>query len=251
MKKFISLILVLAICMGSFQPIVLAENSSEDSNKDNPQKEIDQSTYDALGLIMNEDEAYNSLTPPYSTTRKTPVFTGSEVYLASNNGYGGGVYTLRDGLDRMNLGIKTDRQDDYGQLSGAYEFYGISNSGIKAKHGNTPGGYLSSNRGSNVITKTGGNGHFDGIYATSVAFNGGDDKDNYVAELRAHGITKKIEVVILKIDKDGTKYWIRDLTPTSKLNYFDRRYIQELDAMFEIEAADVNGDGVDRLLRRI
>ena len=103
-----------------------------------------------------------------------------------------------------------------------------------------------------------------------------DGKTNYVAELRVHGdkvfspagwksiktvidgkeYRGKIDVNIFKIAADGTRYSIATLTPTLNKNstysdgllYFIRRYQQELDAMFEIEKADLNGDGFEDLL---
>ena len=96
------------------------------------------------------------------------------------NGRDGNVYTVRDGLNRIEGNYGADISDSGGGLNGAYSFYGIS-SGISAKNGGTLGSALSSNRGSNVMTKAGND--FSGLYATSVAFNGGDGKDNYVAEL--------------------------------------------------------------------
>lgn len=57
---------------------------------------------------------------------------------------------------------------------------------------------------------------------------------------------------IFKIAADGTRSSVATLTPTLNKNstygngllYFIRRYQQELDAMFEIEKADLNGDGL-------
>ena len=124
---------------------------------------------------------------------------------------------------------------------------------------------MGSNKGENVLASE-GNG-FNGIYATSVALDGGDGKDNYVAELRAYGNTShtayggkndyagKLEVVIFKIGDDGSRTEAVTLTPkldassffTNSLAYMTRRYVQELDAYFEIEAGDLNGDGLDDL----
>lgn len=264
MKKLTSLMLVLAICTGLFQPMAIAADSALGSSGASKTKNIDQGTYDALGLTLSEEDTYDDLAPPYSTTGKMSAFTASGVYLASN-GSSGNIYTLRDGLNRMSLsqGVRTDRSDDYGQLSGSYSFYGISSSKINSKNGNTTGSQLSGNA-SNIIAKA-VNG-FSGIYATSVAFDGGEGKDNYVAELRAYGNDSKtwvdgsnrkgaIEVEIYKIAEDGSWNWQRTLHPTLNssmvtgdvLSYFTRRYVQELDAVFEIEAADVNGDGKDEI----
>lgn len=258
-KRILSLLLCCCMVLGLLPvPALAAESDSGSSTT--ASKEIDQSTYDALGLTLDAEAAASALTAPYSTTQSIAAFTASEVYVAANGAIGN-VYALRNGLDRMDSG-EADISDDYGNLDGAYAFYGTSRD-IKEKNGGTTGSKLSSNQG-NVMAKTGSD--FNGIYATSVAFNGGDGKDNYVAELRAYGnnetttvngksVKGKIEIKIYKIGANGVRTHQRTLSPTLNdsmaygdvLSYFTRSYVQELDALFEIKAADVDGDGKDEL----
>lgn len=253
----------LALCMVStFLPVIPFAKAEEGGTATAgvAEKEIDQNTYDAMGLTLDAEKDASTLTAPYSTNTPTQAFTASEIYVASN-GSKNNVYTLRNGFDRMET-RNADRSDDYGNLDGAYSFYGISDDDIKAKNGNTLGSKLTSNRGGNVLAKT-GNG-FAGIYATSVAFAGGDNKDNYVAELRAYGNSVNengkngaIKIHLFKMESNGSRTEAGTLDPTSVSNasiyfndtysYMTRRYVQDLDALFEIKAADTDGDGKDEL----
>lgn len=229
------------------------------------QREIDSATYKDLNLNLTVDESEAAV--PYSETNITSLVTGNEIYVESN-GRNGNVYTVRDGFDRWQsrgevFGRDSDIRDDWGNLDGAYDYYDISPN-IKGSKGGTIGSKLSSNRG-NSLSK--GNAEFSGIYATSVSFDGGDDKENYVAELRAYGFDDtctfngntlhgKIEVVIMKVSASGSRSVVKRFSPTitqnnvygDRLSYFTRVYAQDMDALFEIEKADVDGDGLDDLL---
>lgn len=257
-KRILSLLLVVAMILPMMMVLSRTEVSAATS-----EKEIDQSTYDALGLnlLTDEEAAANSVTAPYKEEGTSTLFAASEVYVGMNAA-SGNSYTLRDGFDRMDA---SDHDDTENEHSGAYAFYGGSPSDINADNGNTVDSGLSSNSGDNVLAKT-GNG-FSGIYATSVALNGGDGKDNYVAELRAYGENEetqyngstkkgKVSVLVFKIGDDGSRTEVASLTPKAddscfyddRFSYFTRRYLQELDAYFEIEAGDINGDGLDDLV---
>ena len=258
-KRILSILLTAALVLPMLPVItlpVMAAGASE--------KEIDQSTYEALGLSLyaDEDAAADSVTAPFKEDGVATSIAAREVYVAMNAAHGN-RYTLRDGLDTVdNTGQIHDNTRD--QHSGAYAFYGGSPSSIKAENGNTVSSGLSSNSADNVLASQ-SNG-FSGIYATSVALDGGDGKDNYVAELRAYGKDKSInynghnysgtlEVAVFKIGDDGSRIQVDTLTPvidasscyTNSLAYMTRRYVQELDAYFEIEAGDINGDGLDDL----
>ncbi|WP_458862591.1 InlB B-repeat-containing protein [Acidaminobacterium chupaoyuni] len=252
-KRSISLLLCLTMVF-SLLPGLSPRAAAADTAKG---KEIDQSTYDAMGLTLDADAAAKELTAPYSTTQTTQAFSAREVYVAAN-GASGNRYTLRDGFDRMET-RNADISDGSGNLDGAYGFYGISSGDINLENGNSLGSKLSSNRGGNVLANT--NNEFSGIYATSVAFNGGEGKDNYVAELRAYGNNQttgskkgKIEVAVFKIHDNGYRERVSTLNPIltnqsygDVLSYMTRRYVQELDALFEIKALDRDGDGKDEL----
>ena len=256
-KRILSVLLTMAMVLSMLPvmgPAVLAAGTAE--------KEIDQSTYEALGLNLYSDEnaAADSVTAPFKEDGVATSIAAREVYVALNAAHGN-RYTLRDGLDTVDPNIHDNTRD---QHSGAYAFYGGSPSSIKAENGSTVSSGLSSNKGENVLASQ-GNG-FNGIYATSVALDGGDGKDNYVAELRAYGDTTKttynskeygggLKVVVFQIGDDGSRTEAATLTPklndssvySNSVAYLTRRYVQELDAYFEIEAGDLNGDGLDDL----
>ncbi len=260
MKKRLLSALLAAAMIISMIPVITLPAAAEEKSAE---KEIDQSTYEALGLNLyaDEDAAADSVTAPFKEDGVATSIAAREVYVALNAAHGN-RYTLRDGLDTVNPYIHDNTRD---QHSGAYAFYGGSPSSIKAGNGNTVSSGLSSNKGENVLASQGND--FNGIYATSVALDGGDGKDNYVAELRAYGNTSytshggkddyagKLEVVVFKIGDDGSRTEAATLTPklddssfySNNLAYMTRRYVQELDAYFEIEAGDLNGDGLDDL----
>ena len=249
-----------------------AADSSKKTGKTVVETEIDESTYKALGLSTDIDKSKAAV--PYDKDNISTFAEVNEVYVAANGNYRN-KYTVRDGFDR--IGDFKDRttkvNSSLGNLYGAYGFYDLGKDNVKVEHGGSGDSNISSNMG-NVLKKD-SNG-FNGLYATSVAFDGGDGKTNYVAELRVHGdkvfspagwksiktvidgkeYRGKIDVNIFKIAADGTRYSIATLTPTLNKNstysdgllYFIRRYQQELDAMFEIEKADLNGDGFEDLL---
>lgn len=249
-----------------------AADSSKKTGKTVVETEIDESTYKALGLSTDIDKSKAAV--PYDKDNISTFAEVNEVYVAANGNYRN-KYTVRDGFDR--IGDFKDRttkvNSSLGNLYGAYGFYDLGEDNVKVEHGGSRDSNISSNMG-NVLKKD-SNG-FNGLYATSVAFDGGDGKTNYVAELRVHGdkvfspagwksiktvidgkeYRGKIDVNIFKIAADGTRYSIATLTPTLNKNstysdgllYFIRRYQQELDAMFEIEKADLNGDGFEDLL---
>ena len=177
-KRLLSLLLAAAMLASMLPAMTLPALAAETT-----EKEIDQSTYEALGLNLysNEEVAANSVTAPFKEDGVATSIAAREVYVALNAAHGN-RYTLRDGLDKVDPYTHDNTRD---QHSGAYAFYGGSPSSIKAENGNTVSSGLSSNKGENVLASQ-GNG-FNGIYATSVALDGGDGKDNYVAELRAYG----------------------------------------------------------------
>lgn len=249
-----------------------AADRSKKTGKTVVETEIDESTYKALGLSTDIDKSKAAV--PYDKDNISTFAEVNEVYVAANGNYRN-KYTVRDGFDR--IGDFKDRttkvNSSLGNLYGAYGFYDLGEDNVKVEHGGSGDSNISSNMG-NVLKKD-SNG-FNGLYATSVAFDGGDGKTNYVAELRVHGdkafspagwksiktvidgkeYRGKIDVSIFKIAADGTRSSIATLTPTLNKNstygdgllYFIRRYQQELDAMFEIEKADLNGDGFEDLL---
>ena len=261
-KRGISLTLTAALLLSMLPQIVLPKAAAANI----PEREIDSSTYAALGLSLNAEDKGASLTAPYSKKHVSQAFTASEVYVAAS-GSQANRYLIRDGFDRMETNNRDSAiggSDVKGNLDGAYIRYAVNGYGLGlGKYGNTYASKLSSNS-SNLTDYN--NNDFSGIYATSTAFNKGDGKDNYVAELRAYGRGEKttigskkydgkFEFALFKVDDNGKRSSAGTLSPTATaemtygdgMAYFTRRYVQEMDAIMDVAAADVNGDGKDEL----
>ncbi len=265
-KRGISLTLTAALLLSMLPQIVLPKAAAANT----PEREIDSSTYAALGLSLNAEDKGASLTAPYSKKHVSQAFTASEVYVAAS-GSQANRYLIRDGFDRMETNNRDsavwdgdNKSNVQGNLDGAYIRYAVNGYGLGlGKYGNTYASKLSSN--SRNLTDY-NNNDFSGIYATSTAFNKGDGKDNYVAELRAYGRGEKttigskkydgkFELALFKVDDNGKRSPAGTLSPIATaemtygdgMAYFTRRYVQEMDAIMDVAAADVNGDGKDEL----
>ena len=274
-RRVLSLLMVLTMCLTLLPTSVLAIETKNGGNDTASSKEIDSSTYEALGLSLNAEDKGASLTAPYSKTHISQAFTASEIY-TSVRGSNGSKYMIRDGFDRMETNNRdsavydgSDKSNVKGNLDGAYIRYGVSDSGLSSNKGNTYDSKLSSN---NSNMRDYGSSGFYGIYATSTAFNRGDGKDNYIAELRATSgrsltgqSTKttvdgtdyygRLYVAVYKIDENGKRTDAGTMSPTvnkemtygSDMAYLNRRYVQELDSILEVAAADVDGGGKDEI----
>ena len=267
-KRGISLTLTAALLLSMLPQIVLPKAAAANI----PEREIDSSTYAALGLSLNAEDKGASLTAPYSKEHVSQAFTASEVYVAAS-GSQANRYLIRDGFDRMETNNRDsavwDGDDHHksnvqGNLDGAYIRYAVNGYGLGlGKYSNTYASKLSSN--SRNLTDYNDNG-FSGIYATSTAFSKGDGKDNYVAELRAYGRGEKttigskkydgkFELALFKVNDNGKRSPADTLSPIATaemtygdgMAYFTRRYVQEMDAIMDVAAADMNGDGKDEL----
>ena len=265
-KRGISLTLTAALLLSMLPQIVLPKAAAANI----PEREIDSSTYAALGLSLNAEDKGASLTAPYSKKHVSQAFTASEVYVAAS-GSQANRYLIRDGFDRMETNNRDsavwdgdNKSNVQGNLDGAYIRYAVNGYGLGlGKYGNTYASKLSSN--SRNLTDY-NNNDFSGIYATSTAFNKGDGKDNYIAELRAYGRGEKttigskkydgkFELALFKVNDNGKRSPAGTLSPTATaemtygdgMAYFTRRYVQEMDAIMDVAAADVNGDGKDEL----
>lgn len=265
-KRGISLTLTAALLLSMLPQIVLPKAAAANI----PEREINSSTYAALGLSLNAEDKGASLTAPYSKKHVSQAFTASEVYVAAS-GSQANRYLIRDGFDRMETNNRDsavwdgdNKSNVQGNLDGAYIRYAVNGYGLGlGKYGNTYASKLSSN--SRNLTDYNDNG-FSGIYATSTAFSKGDGKDNYVAELRAYGRGEKttigskkydgkFELALFKVNDNGKRSPADTLSPIATaemtygdgMAYFTRRYVQEMDAIMDVAAADMNGDGKDEL----
>lgn len=230
--------------------------------------------YSDLGLGTSEDIPADTV-GPYSTTTPTTFATRSEVYMAVNGSHGN-RYTLRDKLEnveRGDLGGSSKLTDGYGSVWGAAKFWqNVNNFDTNSdlyKHSDYGGGtwsYLSNNESSTVLAND--NNGFSGIHATSFEFcsDASTGKKSRVAELRAYGDSSsttidgksyagKVELVLYSFSNGRTRTLDTHLPVTVNTNmmdggrfkYLNAGYLQEHDAVFDVEAGDVDGDGVDEL----
>ena len=95
-KRGISLTLTAALLLSMLPQIVLPKAAAANI----PEREIDSSTYAALGLSLNAEDTGASLTAPYSKEHVSQAFTASEVYVAAS-GSQASKYLIRDGFDKM------------------------------------------------------------------------------------------------------------------------------------------------------
>ena len=253
------------------------ESSSKGTDAEIPEdeedienEEITEKTYNQLGLTLDMDAGLDKREPIITNGENgAPLYSAREVYVAAN-GNDDNKYSVRNGFNKLLDKEKdtTDVTSGSGKVFGAYGYWDINKKSehLSEKEGNTHYSQLGENDCGGEFENTSmckeSNG-FSGIYATSTEFNRGEGKDNYIAEIRAYGDKEKTGNYIGKLglhiykleDSDGKrteKQWIaagtdNGLTTEKEYFYFGRNYVQELDAMFEVEAADVDGDGVDEL----
>lgn len=274
-RRVLSLLMALTMCLTLLPYSVLAAEAKTGVDGVASGKEIDSSTYEALGLSLDAEDKGASLTAPYSKEHVSQAFTASEIY-TSVRGINGSKYMIRDGFDRMETNNRdsdiydgNDKSNVKGNVDGAYARYGVSSSDLSSNNGNTYDSKLSSNNSNMRDYASSG---FMGIYATSTAFDMGDGKDNYIAELRAlagmsiigkspkttingTSYNGQISVAVFRVDESGKRTSVGTMSPTANkemtydngMAYLTRRYVQELDSIFEIAAADVDGDGKDEI----
>lgn len=179
------------------------------------------------------------------------------------------VYDDRDGDLRFNV------EDDYGVSLGGMEYWSLGKIPNIPIEGYLRQSNLSDNR-SGIVRDPTDNG-FDGMYATSEACDLGSGWDDCIAELRAYGsssttsidgqnVRGAIAIKVMQLDASGNRTEVATLAPTVNMNqvttfpdpagimgtpssfdYLEAGYVQERDAYFEVQAADVDNDGVDEI----
>lgn len=242
-----------------------------------PDDQLSLDVYSSLGLATSElDEETARETAPYDASEldsTTTLLTMDDVYVAAN-GRHDNTYTLRSRLNRLDDDKRgTGVHDNFGNMVGAYNFYGTSASKDNASDGHRTDGALSDN--ANDVVRSATHYGFSGKYATSVAVDLGSGWDDHVAELRAYGSDTSsymgygtsyrggITIRLFSLDEAGNRTLETYLMPTvndsqlwydtaakgaaARAKYLNAGYLQENDAVFEIEAADVDNDHVDEI----
>ena len=270
----------LAVDYGTDEPGKLTLEEAQKASDITPE------IYNDLGLTMSPDIPSDSKAP-LPENRAIDVISNREVYITARGDYGSIYlvrdYLERLGPSST-FGKHGKTNDGNGSLYGAYYTYGINEHkpygyGLE-DYGSTYDSYFSANEdsgsgreGSSVLHK--GRDEFEGKYATSVAFSvkkGKDAKDDHVAEIWAYASDKvqqyegdgknypgRIELKIFSVSEGGIRTEVATLVPAlhksqildssgyRELMYLEIGYQQEYDAYFELEAADVDGDGIDEL----
>lgn len=266
-----------------------------------PDNQLTKEDYAALGLAIDDSVPDNAVgMAPYDASSEgatTTLFSHSGVYVAAN-GANANNYTLRSKLNTMRQfytkEVKpvspfspkvvpadpktfTNVYDKYGGMHGAYPFYKLSNKKPDTYYGGIKTSPLSDN--TNDVLKDATNNGFDGIYATSVAYDQGSGYKDHIAELRVYGdnasmtteggvkIAGGFAVKLYELDASGRRSEVASLSPSidsaaidevvakfprlkdayRSFTYLDNGYLQENDAMFEVQAGDVDNDGVDEI----
>ena len=115
-KRGISLTLTAALLLSMLPQIVLPKAAAANI----PEREIDSSTYAALGLSLNAEDKGASLTAPYSKKHVSQAFTASEVYVAAS-GSQANRYLIRDGFGMADNTVfvadASGREDRWTRLS--------------------------------------------------------------------------------------------------------------------------------------
>lgn len=278
-KRLIALLMTVPLTVGMVPGTVLAaengisgpeagpanpetgETPAGEENQITEMQDIDEETYKELGLgDIKKYDVNNTTTAPFSVNpdADTQLFSGREIYTFADGHGRRGVYTIRDGFDRMgniNPSSDTDRC-----RRGALRYYNIDHWEDACEEFSSEyrtDSAFSSNNGNSLAKQSDEN---TCMYATSVSFNGGDGKENYIAELRAYGRDYKnghdangggVVMKSFKVDAKGNRSLVEeklmDYSASSQYNYIGAAYSQEFSGAFEITAGDFDGDGVDDL----
>lgn len=223
--------------------------------------------YEALGLNVSPEIPENAQAP-YPEDHATDIVSAREVYVDAA-GASQSVYTVRDNLNVLGPldGTPKGVSDSHGTLYGAYAWYKTSSQYPDSGHGGTTASCLSDN--SKGVLKRAESDSKYVLYATSVAYSakaGDSARDDHVAELRGmngnwtqewNGTSYYggISICLYSLSETGERTKVGEIAPEltnsqingKRLKYSSVGYLQELDAYFELKAADVDGDGIDEL----
>ena len=267
-KRALSWLLALTMLL-TLAPQTLPVWASATGEKSNTatqtESKLSANTYSALGLSRNVADSEKPKDQPYGkaevgNTIATNVI--NELYVNFN----GSIHYGWSILDNIPMEY---RDDCGGNWTNSRNFYGAmgywrpnqqtvnygsgssSNGALFAKQGSSPqnGGVHDDHLGKSINSA---NKHLTYQYSKSEAFSPNTGKDNYVAEMTIDSASK-VYLYIYQVEGGNKRYvrskFVCDASPSGgdandKANII---YNWEYDAMYDIAAGDMDGDGYDEI----
>ena len=243
-------------------PVWASATGEKSSTATQTESKLSANTYSALGLSRNVADSEKPKDQPYGkaevgNTIATNVI--NELYVNFN----GSIHYGWSILDNLTMQYKTNISDwtSSGNFYGAMGYwrpnqqtvnYGSgssSNGALFAKNGSTTGGVHDDHLGKSINSA---NKHLTYQYSKSEAFSPNTGKDNYVAEMTIDSASQ-VYLYIYQVE-GGNKRYVRSKfvcnasesggDANDKTNII---YNWEYDAMYDIAAGDMDGDGYDEI----
>ena len=261
-KRALSWLLALTMLL-TLAPQTLPVWASATGEKSNTatqtESKLSANTYSALGLSRTIDENQKPSGQPYGngdvgSTIATNVI--NELYVNFN----GSIHYGWSILDNIPMEYRDDCE---GNWTNSRNFYGAmgywrpnqqtvnygsgssSNGALFAENGSKTGGVHNDHLGKSINSA---NKHLTYQYSKSEAFSPNTGKDNYVAEM-VLDTDNNVWLYIYQVE-DGNKRYVRGVkvgTDSSAGNKSTVIWNWEYDAMYDIAAGDMDGDGYDEI----
>ena len=261
-KRALSWLLALTMLL-TLAPQTLPVWASATGEKSNTatqtESKLSANTYSALGLSRNVADSEKPKDQPYGkaevgNTIATNVI--NELYVNFN----GSIHYGWSILDNIPMEYRDDCE---GNWTNSRNFYGAmgywrpnqqtvnygsgssSNGALFAENGSKTGGVHNDHLGKSINSA---NKHLTYQYSKSEAFSPNTGKDNYVAEM-VLDTDNNVWLYIYQVE-DGNKRYVRSVkvgTDSSAGNKSTVIWNWEYDAMLDIAAGDMDGDGYDEI----
>ena len=260
-KRALSWLLALTMLLTLAPQTLPVWASAEEPNGTATQTEskLSANTYSALGLSRNVADSEKPKDQPYGkaevgNTIATNVI--NELYVNFN----GSIHYGWSILDNIPMEYRDDCE---GNWTNSRNFYGAmgywrpnqqtvnygsgssSNGALFAENGSKTGGVHNDHLGKSINSA---NKHLTYQYSKSEAFSPNTGKDNYVAEM-VLDTDNNVWLYIYQVE-DGNKRYVRGVkvgTDSSAGNKSTVIWNWEYDAMLDIAAGDMDGDGYDEI----
>lgn len=240
-------------------PVWASATGEKSSTATQTESKLSANTYSALGLSRNVADSEKPKDQPYGkaevgNTIATNVI--NELYVNFN----GSIHYGWSILDNIPMEYRDDCE---GNWTNSRNFYGAmgywrpnqqtvnygsgssSNGALFAENGSKTGGVHNDHLGKSINSA---NKHLTYQYSKSEAFSPNTGKDNYVAEM-VLDTDNNVWLYIYQVE-DGNKRYVRGVkvgTDSSAGNKSTVIWNWEYDAMYDIAAGDMDGDGYDEI----